>query len=368
MSALSRRLSLIAALVPEGSRVCDVGTDHGYLAIHLKSSGIAESVIAADIRISPLENARSNIIKSGVTGIETRLCDGLSGISEDEIDTAIIAGMGGEVIAGILSRCEWAQKIPTLILQPTTSPEALRRYLAENGFAIKKEPAVSENGKLYSVMLVSHTGNISKQPEYTYYIGKLNPSDYDGLLTIKKQQKRFYRCAEALKFVPQKADEYKYYKDLAENIGKTADSAFTLSPAQNNAELAECLEIRRRVFEEEKQIPESIQRDALDLSFDRCGHFLLRYGENPIGSLRCVSEGSAAKIQRFCILKEYRGLGLAGFILSELENHYRQKGIIKLCADAKFSVRAVYERNGYTAVSGIFTEAGAEHIKMEKQL
>lgn len=368
MPALSKRLKTIASLVPHGARVCDVGTDHGYLAIYLKSNGIAKSVIAADIHRAPLENARANILKAGVTGIDTRLCNGLSGVLKSEIDTAVIAGMGGEVIAGIISDCPWAKEITALILQPTTSAEVLRRFLNENGFEIKSETAVAENGKLYSVMFSYFTGNTEPQPEYTYYTGKLDPSDYDGLLSLKKQQKRFADCAEAINGMPEKQEEFTAFTSLAENIGRTADSALALFLAKSDADLSECLEIRQKVFEEEKQIKAAVQRDKLDSSAECCDHFLLRHGDIPAGALRCVREESTVKLQRFCILPKYRKLGLAGFVLKELEKLYRKQGISKLCADAKFSARRVYEKNGYTAVSEIFMEAGAEHIKMEKQI
>ena len=133
---LTKRLSLIASLVPENSNVCDVGTDHAYLPIMLMKSKKARRVIATDIRPLPLENARKNIMLSGVGGIETRLCDGLSSVKKSEADTVIIAGIGGEVISGIIKRTGWLKLSPPvlLILQPTTSPEILRRYLYDNGF------------------------------------------------------------------------------------------------------------------------------------------------------------------------------------------------------------------------------------------
>ena len=86
---LTKRLSLIASLVPDNSNVCDVGTDHAYLPIMLMKSRKARRVIATDIRPLPLENARKNIALSGVGGIETRLCDGLSSVKKSEADTVI---------------------------------------------------------------------------------------------------------------------------------------------------------------------------------------------------------------------------------------------------------------------------------------
>ena len=104
MNNLSLRLSTIASLVPKGAFVCDVGTDHGFLPIFLMESGKARGVIATDINEKPLKKAKENLKKTGTEGITLRLCDGLSGIKKGDADTVIIAGMGGEVISGILER------------------------------------------------------------------------------------------------------------------------------------------------------------------------------------------------------------------------------------------------------------------------
>ena len=217
---LSRRLLLIASLVPKGARVCDIGTDHARLPIYLIEQEKANRVIATDIRPLPLENAKRNVETSGVKGIELRLCDGLSAISKEEIDTVIIAGIGGEVISGIISRAELSreQPYPLLILQPTTSPEALRRYLYENGFEILTETALKENGKLYSVMTAHFTGENKEMPEYFYYTGKVDANTKDGYLYIQKQYIRLKKCADALTNIPEKQSEYLHYKKLSDEI------------------------------------------------------------------------------------------------------------------------------------------------------
>lgn len=220
MHNLSIRLKTIASLVPYGARVCDIGTDHGHLAIHLKSQEIANSVIAADINQKPLENAKRNIEKSGVGDIELRLCDGLESISKGEVDTVIIAGMGSEVISGILERGYkiTEDKNITLILQPTTSPELLRKFLCSKGYEIIKEIPVFENNKLYSVMLISFSGQSKEYDELFYYIGKVPKDNLYGIKYIKKQQKRFSDCAKQLENVSYKAEEFKYYKNLLDKI------------------------------------------------------------------------------------------------------------------------------------------------------
>lgn len=220
MFDLSFRLSVIAALVPFGARVCDIGTDHGYLPVFLAKNSKVKSVIATDVKEKPLLNAKKNIEKSGAKGIELRLCDGLSGINKDEVDTVVIAGMGGEVIAKILSGCQWlkTKPCPNLILQPTTSAEFLRRWLVENNFQIKTEQAVLENGKLYSVMSVVYTDKEYKVNQVFYYVGKIDPKTYEGKLYIEKQQKRFSKCALALENIPSKQTDYLYNKKLSQEL------------------------------------------------------------------------------------------------------------------------------------------------------
>lgn len=220
MNNLSLRLSTIASLVPKGARVCDIGTDHGYLSIYLKSSNIASKIIAADVNSLPLENAKKNIIKSGALDIELRLSNGFESIDSDEFDTAVIAGIGGEVIAGIIERRidVIAKEDKTLILQPTTSPEFLRKSLYNNGFDIINETPLMENGKIYSVMLVKYNGIASEKEEYFYYTGKVPNDNEYGISYIEKQYKRLNNCAKALENVASKQEEYLYYKELSEKI------------------------------------------------------------------------------------------------------------------------------------------------------
>ncbi len=63
---LSKRLELVASMVPEKSRVADVGTDHGYIPIALVERGIAVRAIAMDLRPGPLERAEEHIRRAGL--------------------------------------------------------------------------------------------------------------------------------------------------------------------------------------------------------------------------------------------------------------------------------------------------------------
>lgn len=151
---LDKRLSAAAELVKHGSRVADIGADHGYLSIYLAESGKASAVYACELRRKPLLNAQKNIAAAGLEGVvKTVLADGLDGVNPHEVDTVIIAGMGGEIIASIIERAPWLKSAEySLILQPMSSSAELRNFLFQNGFWIESENAVKSDGRLYTVI------------------------------------------------------------------------------------------------------------------------------------------------------------------------------------------------------------------------
>jgi len=151
MVKLSKRLKAVAAMITPGYRVCDVGTDHAYIPIHLVETGKCTKVLAMDLREGPLERAKSHIQRAGLEGkIETRISDGICNLGEDEADSVVIAGMGGEVILHILKAdADKFRNLKELILQPQSDVEKVRRYLRLNGFKIMDEDMVLEDGKYY---------------------------------------------------------------------------------------------------------------------------------------------------------------------------------------------------------------------------
>ena len=153
---ISKRLLCCAELVPPCGTVADVGTDHGYLGIHLLQSGKCARVIAADLREKPLASARANAAEYRVSEqMSFVLSDGLHNIKPQAFDTLVLAGMGGDLIANILSDAPWLDGGPyTLILQPQSAVNDLRRFLGERGWAIERERLVRDGHFLYAVMAV----------------------------------------------------------------------------------------------------------------------------------------------------------------------------------------------------------------------
>ena len=219
MNNLSERLLSLAEITERGSAVCDVGTDHGYLPAFLYLSGEYKSVCATDIRVQPLKNARANLKRLGADGVRLLLCDGLKDVTRDMADNVIIAGMGGEVISGIIDRAAFVRDSSVLlILQPMTAARELREYLAREGFKVECEKAVHENNKVYSIMKARFTGDSYTLDSTRAVIGLLTPTDDAAREYIKKQYNIAFKCCCDLEKVTAKREEYLEYKALAENL------------------------------------------------------------------------------------------------------------------------------------------------------
>lgn len=152
---LSKRMAAVAHLVPCGVSVCDIGCDHGFVAIYLVREHICPSVIAMDINRGPLSRAREHIESAGFSSyIETRLSDGMEKLNIGEAECIIAAGMGGRLIVKILNDFpEKRKSLRYLVLQPQSELAFVRRYLRSVGLVIRKEDMVSEDGKFYPMML-----------------------------------------------------------------------------------------------------------------------------------------------------------------------------------------------------------------------
>lgn len=189
---LSKRLQMLARMVTPGSRVADVGCDHGFLSIYLVQAGISPGVIAMDVRNGPLAAARQHIEDCGLGAyIETRISDGLTALAAGEADTVVCAGMGGRLMKRILT--EGSQKtavLKELILQPQSELSEFRRFLREAGFSITLDDMVFDGGKYYSAMRAVPGKPVeeSKEPQTTAAVFSPEPA----------QQRLFDKFGESL--------------------------------------------------------------------------------------------------------------------------------------------------------------------------
>lgn len=158
---LSTRLQSIAALIPAGSlRLLDVGCDHGRLAAYALLNKQVDSVLAIDIEAGPLRAAATTLQKYALENKSVCLLNnGLRGVSLEEHDCVVIAGMGGLEICDILDHVAFSQYLASgkkpeqlnLIVQAMKSHALLRVYLAHHGFVLRQECLVKEQNRVYVV-------------------------------------------------------------------------------------------------------------------------------------------------------------------------------------------------------------------------
>lgn len=157
---LTPRLKAVAALVPEGAKVADIGSDHAYIPVDLIRSGRAQLVIASDVHQGPVENAKKVVALAALEDrIEVRLGSGFDVYKPGEVDTAVLAGMGGFLIRDLMQAAlPLVKTLKCLVLQPMVAIRELRVWLLENGFEILEERVAQEGQKFYEIFSVHYTG------------------------------------------------------------------------------------------------------------------------------------------------------------------------------------------------------------------
>ena len=165
---LTPRLRTVAAMVPQGARVADIGSDHAYVPVELIRSGRAVKVIASDVHAGPVENAKSVVTAANLEDvIEVRLGSGFDVYEMGEVDTAVLAGMGGFLIRDlILEALPLVKSLKCLVLQPMVAIRELRVWLLQNGFEILQEQVAQEGQKFYEIFSVHYTGQCLETVEF----------------------------------------------------------------------------------------------------------------------------------------------------------------------------------------------------------
>ncbi len=157
------RLDTLAKMVPKGSRVADIGTDHAYLPISLVKNDRVKYALASDIAKGPLTNAAKDIKRAGLSSkISLRLGPGLTTVKrKDNIDTVVIAGMGGKLISRILNDAFLNKELfAVLVLEPNNAEPLLRSWLMIHGYQIKQEKLLEEASHYYELIKAVYIGKV----------------------------------------------------------------------------------------------------------------------------------------------------------------------------------------------------------------
>lgn len=169
---LSQRLERVAAHVPAGARLADIGSDHAYLPVALMRRGVITAAVAGEVAATPFHAANRTVGDNGLEKcISVRLADGLAAIEAGDDITAIsLCGMGGETIRDILDsgkvRLNGRER---LILQPNGGEQPLRQWLMDNGYQILHEELLRENRFYYEIIVAERTEAMTYTAEQLYF-------------------------------------------------------------------------------------------------------------------------------------------------------------------------------------------------------
>lgn len=144
----------IAELIHDDAQVADIGSDHAYLPTYLVQSGKTNFVIAGEVNEGPYRSALKQISEAGLQSkVDVRKGNGLSVLIQGEVDTIVIAGMGGALISQILT--EGIDKmigVKQLVLQPNVAEDMVRKFAVENGWELKEEVIIEEYERIYEIL------------------------------------------------------------------------------------------------------------------------------------------------------------------------------------------------------------------------
>ncbi len=124
-------------------------------------------------------------------------------------------------------------------------------------------------------------------------------------------------------------------------------------------ELNKVFKIRKTVFVEEQNCPPELEWENEDVSH----HFLATYGDEPAGACRWRQTEKGYKLERFAVLPQFRGKGVAQAMVKTL--------IEDLPADASYvylhaqlDAMPLYAKFNFISEGEVFMEADIKHFKM----
>ena len=169
---LSERLERVAAHVPAGAWLADIGSDHGYLLVALMTRGIIAAGVAGEVASTPFHAAQRSVRENGLSErISVRLANGLAAIEPADAITAIsLCGMGGETIRDILDRDKARlSDSERLILQPNGGEQPLRQWLMKHDYRILAEEVLRENRFDYEIIVAERSGPVPYTDQELYF-------------------------------------------------------------------------------------------------------------------------------------------------------------------------------------------------------
>lgn len=131
----------------------------------------------------------------------------------------------------------------------------------------------------------------------------------------------------------------------------------------NNPQLLETVfAIRREVFVVEQHCPPELEWEHEEESH----HFLATIDGEPAGACRWRKTDNGYKLERFAVLKQHRGQGIAHTMVTTALNDLPADADY-IYLNAQVDAMPLYEKSGFEKTGPQFEEAGIQHYKMVKK-
>lgn len=132
---------------------------------------------------------------------------------------------------------------------------------------------------------------------------------------------------------------------------------------ETEKERSDAFKVRHTVFVHEQNVPAELEIDEHE---ENAIHFVAydKHAPAAAGRFRVLNE--LAKVERICVLLQYRGTGLGLLLMNAIENHAKQLNLKGTKLNAQISAVGFYKKLGYQIVSEEFMDAGIPHVTMTK--
>jgi predicted GNAT family N-acyltransferase len=136
----------------------------------------------------------------------------------------------------------------------------------------------------------------------------------------------------------------------------------TVNKITNPQELQKAFAIRKKVFVEEQHCPPELEQENEEVST----HFLATINQEPVGACRWRKTDAGYKLERFAVLKDYRGRKVGqALVTAVLEDLPSQATYVYL--NSQLDAMGLYAKFGFQVEGEQFEEAGIQHFKMVKK-
>ncbi|WP_042348990.1 GNAT family N-acetyltransferase [Bacillus massiliigorillae] len=136
----------------------------------------------------------------------------------------------------------------------------------------------------------------------------------------------------------------------------------------NNQDLQLAFNIRKVVFVEEQNVPLEDEFDKFDNLNAHCSHVLVYYHDKAVGTGRLREVDGYGKLERICILPEFRKFGLGKEIIKKLEELAKANQLSKVKLHGQTQAEGFYRKLGYSTNGEVFMEDGIPHVLMLKEI